>query len=124
MLAEAATSERITCSPYEEILGDAFDQLHPNVRSAHLVPLNGEGTVAVEHGAHWLVPLLVRIMRLPDAGPKQQVKLQVVARGTEVEWNRTFGESSLRTYQYASGSQLVERNTAGAIRFTGAIPVP
>jgi hypothetical protein len=117
VLAEGATIERTNRSPYEDILADSFDLLHPNVRNAHLVPLIAEGFVDVEHGIHWLTPLMVRLMRLPSAGPNQSVKLNVDARDANFEWNRTIGNSTFRTYQHASDNKLVERNGPGSVSF-------
>jgi hypothetical protein len=117
VLAHAVTSERSVCSPYQQILGQAFELLHPNVREAHLAPLVGKGQLDVLHGTFWLAPLLVGLMKLPAAGKEQPVKLSVAANDRNVEWNRSIGKSILRTYQHADGCRLVERNGPGSVSF-------
>jgi hypothetical protein len=54
-------------SPYDEILGEAFDTLHPNVRRAHEAPLSAEGTFDVVHGIHRVTRILVALMKLRHA---------------------------------------------------------
>lgn len=105
------------CSPYQAILGDAFASLHEDVRRAHLAPLAAEGVLDVEHGSHWLAPLMIRLMRLPAAGHGQPVRLEVAPIGAEVAWMRQIGSSVLRTRQRAKGSRLVERNGLGEVAF-------
>ena len=65
-------------SPYHELLGEAFDTLHPNVRRAHEAPLNAEGTFDVVHGTHRVTRMLVALMKLPAAGSRVPVALRVV----------------------------------------------
>ena len=107
-------------SPYEAVLGEAFASLHAHVRRAHLPPLRAEGTIDVEDGAGWLARLIAWLMKLPAAGPRQPVRLDVAADGSELIWTRRIGASVLRTRQYAtgaSGSQLVERSGLGRVAF-------
>ena len=109
------------CSPYEAVLGEAFASLHAHVRRAHLAPLHAQGTMDVEHGRGWLVRTLVWLMKLPAAGLRQPVQLEVVADGSELVWTRRIGRSILRTRQRASGSKLVERSGPGRISFDLAV---
>ena len=113
----AATS----CSPYEAVLGEAFASLHPHVRRAHLAPLRAEGTIDVEHGPGWLARPMIWLMKLPAAGPRQPVRLDVAADGSELVWTRRIGGSLLRTRQRASGSRLVERSGLGRVSFDLAV---
>ena len=111
-------------SPYEALLGAAFATLHPHVRRAHLAPLRAEGTIDVEHGPGWLTRPIIWLMKLPAAGPRQPVRLDVAEDGSELVWTRRIGESVLRTRQYAtgaSGSRLVERSGIGRISFDLAV---
>ena len=111
-------------SPYEALLGAAFATLHPHVRRAHLAPLRAEGTIDVEHGPGWLARPIIWLMKLPAAGPRQPVRLDVAADGSELVWTRRIGESVLRTRQYAigaSGSRLVERSGLGRVSFDLAV---
>jgi hypothetical protein len=104
-------------SPYEAVLGSAFAALHAHVRRAHLPPLRAEGTMDVEHGPGWLTRPMIWLMKLPDAGPRQQVRLDVGQDGPELVWMRRIGRSVLRTRQRANGSRLVERSGAGCVSF-------
>jgi hypothetical protein len=105
------------CSPYEAVLGGAFASLHAHVRRAHLAPLRAEGTIDVEQGSGWRARLVIRLMKLPAAGPRQPVRLEVAEDGPELMWTRRIGRSILRTRQRASGSRLVERSGLGRIAF-------
>ena len=104
-------------SPYEAILGEAFASLHPHVRRAHLAPLHAKGTLDVEHGPGWMSRTLIRLLKLPAAGVRQPVELDVAARGSELVWSRRIGRIVLRTRQRASGSRLVERSGLGRVFF-------
>ena len=108
-------------SPYEAVLGEAFASLHAHVRRAHLPPLRAEGTIDVEHGPGWLVRPMIWLMKLPAAGPRQPVRLEVAGDGTELVWTRRIGRSLLRTRQRVSGSRLVERSGLGRVSFNLAV---
>ncbi len=113
-----------SCSPYEIVLGEAFASLHAHVRRAHLAPLHAEGTIDVEHGLGWLGRPMIWLMRLPAAGPRQPVRLDVAEDGSELVWTRRIGGSILRTRQCAtgaSGSRLVERAGLGRVSFELAV---
>jgi len=105
------------CSPYEAVLEDAFAALAPEVRRAHLAPLVAAGLLNVEHGSHWLAPLLVRLLKLPAAGREQPARLEVSPCGDELLWTRQIGIVVLRTRQRAARSRLVERMGPGTIAF-------
>ena len=107
----------MSCSPYEAVLGPTFASLHAHVRRAHLPPLRAEGSMDVEHGPGWLTPAIIWLMKLPAAGPRQQVRLDVAADGTTLVWARRIGRSVLRTRQRANGSRLVERSGLGRVSF-------
>jgi hypothetical protein len=106
-----------TCSPYEAVLGEAFALLHANVRRAHLSPLHAAGTLDVEHGPGWFVHALIRVMKLPAAGVRQRVELEVGGSGSELIWTRRIGDVILETRQRASGSRVVERSGLGRVSF-------
>ena len=113
-LALAATN---LCSPYQAILGEAFDSLHAHVRRAHLAPLHAEGAIDVAHGEGWLAQLIISVLNLPAAGLHQSVRLEVAEDGSELVWMRQIGKTVLRTRQRAHGSRLVERLGLGSISF-------
>ena len=110
-----------SCSPYETLLGETFASLHAHVRRAHLAPLHAEGTIDVEHGAGWLVRPMIWLMKLPAAGPRQPVGLDVAQDGADLVWTRCIGRSVLRTRQRAHGSRLAERSGLGRITFDLAV---
>ena len=103
--------------PYRGLLGEAFESMHPHVRRAHTAPLAATGTVDVEHGRHWLTPLMVFALGLPQAGRAQPVRLDVVMNGADMEWWRRIGRTMLHTRQRAEGRYLVERRGVGRIAF-------
>jgi hypothetical protein len=110
-----------SCSPYEAVLGEAFASLHAHVRRAHLAPLRAHGTIDVEHGEGWLARQLIWLMKLPAAGTRQPVRLDVAENGSELVWTRRIGGSVLRTRQRASGAHLVERSGLGRVSFHLAV---
>ena len=75
----------------------------------------------MEHGRGWLARPMIWLMRLPAAGPRQPVRLQVVEDGSELVWTRSIGTAVLRTRQRASGSRIVERSGLGRITFDLAV---
>ena len=116
-----ALSAARSCSPYEAVLGESFASLHAHVRRAHLPPLRAEGTIDVEHGAGWLARPMIWVMKLPAAGRRQPVRLDVAQDGSELVWTRRIGASTLRTRQRASGSRLVESSGLGRVSFDLAV---
>jgi hypothetical protein len=107
----------MSCSPYQAVLGPTFASLHAHVRRAHLPPLRAEGTMDVEHGPGWLTPPMIWLMKLPAAGPRQQVRLNLDQDGPELVWTRRIGRSVLQTRQRAKSSRLVERSGLGRVSF-------
>jgi hypothetical protein len=106
------------------VLGEAFASLHAHVRRAHLAPLRAEGTFDVEHGQGLLARPMIWLMKLPAAGLRQPVRLDVAEDGSEFVWTRRIGGSILRTRQSAtgaSGSRLVERSGLGRVSFDLAV---
>ncbi|MFI5385324.1 MAG: DUF4166 domain-containing protein [Fimbriimonadales bacterium] len=119
MLGVAATLESAEKSPYRELLGEAFESLHPNVRMAHLLPLDADGSFDVAHGTHRLAPLFAKLLRLPASGLGQPVKLRLRAgsKPGEVVWRRQIGPSALNTVQFARSRRLFEKNGLGCVVF-------
>ena len=87
------------------------------MRRAHLPPLRAEGTIDVEHGRGALVRVIIRLMKLPAAGPHQPVRLDVAEDGAGLVWTRRIGGTLLQTRQRASGTWIVERSGLGRIAF-------
>ena len=112
-------------SPYQALLGAAFDTLHPSVRQAHEAPLNAQGEFDVVHGTHRVTRLLVALMKLPAVGIRVPVVLSVVFGPARVDsglltmrWERRIGQTSLSTCQYAHRGFLVEENGLGRVVFS------
>lgn len=109
-------------TPYQSLLGDRYNQLHPHVRAAH-EPLTAVGSVDVVHGTYILTPLFVRMMNLPAAASASPVTLCVTmdeaSTGAEASmtWMRQIGTTRLNTRQFASDGCLVERSGPGRIEF-------
>ena len=64
---------------------------------------------------------MIWLMKLPAAGPRQPVRLDVAEDGSDLVWTRRIGRSLLRTRQRASGSRLVERSGLGRVSFVLAV---
>src|SRR5688572_21557427 len=111
------------CSPYQDLLGPAYDALAPAVRVAHEAPLAAEGAMDVVHGDHFLAPLLVRMMKLPASGTNLPVALNVTNEprsadaGTAMVWRRQIGATVLDTRQFARDGRLVEQSGPGTVEF-------
>ena len=112
-------------SPYHAILGEAFETLHPNVRRAHEAPLTAEGTFDVVHGIHRLTRILVPLMKLPAAGRRVPVTLNVAdvpartsAGPFTQRWERRIGQTPLCTHQHAQRGFLVEALGPGRMVFS------
>ena len=82
-----------------------------------MAPLRAEGTIDVEHGRGWLARAIIRVMKLPAAGPRQPVRLDVAEDGAGLVWTRRIGNTLLQTQQRASGTWIVERSGLGRIAF-------
>jgi hypothetical protein len=117
MSTAADTPASASMSPYERLLGAAFDQLHPHVQKAHLPPLEATGVFEVRHGSGIIVRTMVSLLGLPPAGPAQPVDLTVALKRGGLIWRRKIGPRDLRTTQIARGDLLIERKGAGTVRF-------
>jgi hypothetical protein len=112
-------------TPYESILGEAFNRLHSNVRTAHVAPLTADGVFDVVHGTHWATHVLVALMKLPAAGIRVPVALSVdvvpartSSRPLILRWKRRIGGTSLSTRQRAHRGFLIEEHGLGRIVFS------
>jgi hypothetical protein len=112
-------------SPYQALLGHAYDTLHEHVRLAHEAPLDAHGDFDVVHGTHPLTRALVALMKLPAAGAGVPVSLTVIsmpphATGAPLafHWRRRFGRHALSTRQYARHGFLVEHMGPGRLAFS------
>lgn len=60
-------------------------------------------------------------MKLPAAGARQPVRLDVIEDGVELLWRRRIGGILLETRQRARGSRLEERSGPGRVSFELAV---
>jgi hypothetical protein len=112
-------------NPYQELLGDAFNTLHPNIRKAHEGPLTAKGVFDVVHGTHPLTRTLVALMKLPAAGIGVPVTLKVIFAASQansapftMRWERQIGHTALSTLQRAHRGCLIEENGPGRVLFS------
>ena len=119
----APHAPRACRTPYQKLLGAAYDRLHPHVRVAHEAPLTAVGVMDVVHGTHPLTSFFVRAMHLPAAGASRPVTLEVTLASSasspcRMTWMRYIGTTRLDTNQFARLDYLVERSGPGAVQFS------
>ena len=105
---------------YPRLLGDAWREVHPDVRSLHLdgSQLQARGVFRVRHGTGWLSRLLLPLLRLPAASEAAEVRLTITAIGRGERWHRTFGGRPMVSTQVERvGGTLGERVGLTEIRF-------
>jgi hypothetical protein len=79
--------------------------------------LRAKGRIDVEHGRGRLTAAMVWLMKLPAAGLRQPVWLEVSEDGADLVWTRRIGRVVLRTRQRAKGTRIVERAGSGSVAF-------
>lgn len=111
-------------TPYQQLLGQSYNQLHQQVRRAHEAPLSAHGAMDVVHGDHFLTPLLIYIMKLPAKGTHLPVVLHLTNEPrakhpviSTMVWRRQIGATILDTRQVARNDRLVEQSGPGTIEF-------
>jgi hypothetical protein len=89
---------------YEELLGEDFQRLHPNLQARYALPIgkpfHGVGTMSkIETGATWLIPFLKLATRwqflFPENGKDVPFTIKNTCRSlptgeAEIYWERTF----------------------------------
>lgn len=104
-------------SLYQRVLGADYAKLPLILQQFHSLPEGGcaAGIIAVEQGEGVLRHLAASILRLPKAGGKIPLRLQVVPQDDREVWIRHFDGQRLETLQWQEGSCLVEK--AGPLCF-------
>lgn len=104
-------------SLYEQLLGDDFQRLPPVLREFHARQgtLRAKGEVAVLHGMGRLRGWAARLMKLPRAGERIALQLEITAAADRETWRRSFDGDLLETQQWKEQQHLVEH--AGPISF-------
>lgn len=102
---------------YQRVLGKDFSKLPTILQQFHSLPEGGcaDGIIAVERGAGVLRHIAAQVLRLPSAGKKVPLRLQVIPEDGKEIWIRHFDGQSLKTIQWQDGSYLVEK--AGPLQF-------
>jgi hypothetical protein len=106
---------------YRELLGEAFESLHPHVRRAHEAPLDAEGIAGVRSANNWVGALIARAMTFPRPGQGVCVELRVRETADGTSWERRFGGDSVRTVQRLNDGHMVEHRGFGQLWFAVTI---
>jgi hypothetical protein len=103
---------------YAQLLGDAWAELDPRVRRAHLdgERLSMVGTFRVRRGTNVLSRLLASCLRLPAAGDAVAVRLTVLPTEGGERWIRAFGPTPLVSNQ-AFDEAGIFRERFGGVEF-------
>jgi hypothetical protein len=98
-------------SIYRDLLGADFDRLGPVLQHVHgPAPLvRATGIVEVKHGQGWLVRFANRMMAVPPAQEKANLRLEVRKNSEHETWIRDFGgKKPLVTEQWAENGLFIE----------------
>lgn len=105
-----------TSSLYQRALGTEFDRLPLSLRQFHTRSEgHAQGSLSVRRGSGRLRNFLADCLRLPCAGERLPIRLQVKPWGEGERWVRHFGELRLETRQWLWQRLLVE--AAGPLQF-------
>lgn len=116
------TSARAGAAPtadlYPRLLGPAWLELDPAIRSVHLADGVVTATLEVREGRGPLARLLRAALGLPTPGDARETRLLITREAGRERWTRTFGRRRLVTVQRAlSGGILGERIGFVELRF-------
>ncbi|MDB5491618.1 MAG: hypothetical protein JWO78_1467 [Micavibrio sp.] len=102
-------------SLYHYILGAAWDDIAPEIRSMHDVftSAEAEGMAEIHRGKSAGAKIIARVFGFPDAGADIPVRVNFVVGNDTETWTRTFARKSFSSMQYAGRGRdnclLVER---------------
>jgi hypothetical protein len=104
-------------SLHRRLLGAAFDELPPALRSFHEQGQGGTacGVMRVSRATGWLGRGVARVMRLPLAGDEVPLGLRVGVEGDRERWIRDLGGRRIESVMEARDGLLVE--AFGPLRF-------
>lgn len=88
---------------YKNILGSAWDQLPPDIRTMHDIKdaATAEGIATIQRGKNILARLACLILGFPQAGENIPVSVNFTVRDGVEKWTRTFAGKSFSSLQYA-----------------------
>jgi len=108
-------------SLYPRIVGPpAWANLSEPVQRLHTGALAGAGKFTVRHGERGLARLLIKFMRLPEAGVDIPVRLSVTTHESGERWQRTFGASEPFITEQRAGDAsglMIERIGPTEVRY-------
>lgn len=86
---------------YQHLLGDAWDQLGPQIRELHSVVAESSfcGDCHVERGRHPLAWLIAASIGLPVAGAAQEILVRLRREGDGERWIRQIGARRFSSLQ-------------------------
>jgi hypothetical protein len=104
---------------YKRVLGQAWDQLAPEIRRLHSVSSSSSfiGRCAVDRGRNPLSWLVATLIGFPKAGSDQSISVTLTADGNAERWTRSIGGrvfSSVQSVGCARAQWLV-RERFGAV---------
>ena len=95
---------------YREVLGKDWLALTENIRLAHSVGREMNGTFRIAYGTGWLAKQLARRSPLPCAAAAADTRLTIFADDDGERWERRFDGAAFTTRQWQGRhGQLVER---------------
>ena len=112
-------------SLYQRILGEDFERLPEPLRRFHGSERGGrlEGLFRVERGRGYVRNRLADLGKLPPAGERVPLRLDVRVADAVEHWTRSFGPTQLFTRQLERHGRLVELHPPWKLRIRlGATP--
>ena len=87
---------------YQHILQDQWQTLPPAIRDLHNLQTSKsvEGRARVERGTGILAKIIALLFGFPKATPDTSVKVDFTVKNGQEIWQRTFGNTSFRSFQY------------------------
>lgn len=93
---------------YRQVLGESFEALHPNLKRFHETDtvMLGKGSFTISRRGG---TLLAALLRLPPAGERIPVYMEVQPLSSGEKWIRHFGDVPMTTDQWYQEGLLRER---------------
>jgi hypothetical protein len=90
---------------YRRILGDAWEQLSPQVRQLHSVAGESRfaGECTVYRGRNPLAWLIATLIGFPDAGASREISVGLIEEGDGERWIREVGNRRFTSIQHPGG---------------------
>ncbi len=92
---------------FVEHMGDEFKKLDPMVQQAHRGKSIIQGIVGVSQG-NFLARMICRLLKLPKAGTKVELRVEADHQADIVYWNRNFAGQQMNTRFRRQGDYVYE----------------